>query len=125
MKQAFALTAATIWISLSEFFRNQYLLKDLWIQHYAQQGLVFPASPVNGAFWGVWSLFFAVFIFILARKFSTTGTTLIAWLAGFGLMWICTGNLGVLPFGILWAAIPLSLLECFVATWIIRKIINN
>lgn len=111
---------AAIWISFSEFLRNQFLLNELWTEHYKALGLVFPAEPVNDAVWGLWSLVFAVVILILSRKFSLTETTFIAWLTGFVLMWIVTGNLGVLPYGILVYAIPLSLLESFVAAWIIR-----
>lgn len=36
-------------------------------------------------------------------------------------MWLVIGNLGVLPFGILPIAIPLSLFEAFLATYIIFK----
>lgn len=111
---------AAIWISFSEFLRNQFLLNVLWTEHYKAMGLVFPAAPVNGAVWGLWSLLFAVVILILSRKFSLMETTFISWLTGFVLMWIVTGNLGVLPYGILVYAIPLSLLESFVAAWIIR-----
>jgi hypothetical protein len=61
---------ATIWISISEFFRNEILLKSYWTTHYQNLGLVFPAEPVNGAVWGLWSLFLAIFIFLLSRRFS-------------------------------------------------------
>jgi hypothetical protein len=37
-------------------------------------------------------------------------------------MWVVIGNLGVLPNGILLFAIPLSLLESFVASYIIKKL---
>jgi hypothetical protein len=37
-------------------------------------------------------------------------------------MWLVVGNLGVLPFGLLLLAIPLSLLEAFLAALIIRKL---
>ena len=112
---------ATLWISLSEFVRNEYLLKSYWTSHYSQLGLTFPSAPVNGAIWGVWSLVFALVIFVLARKFSQWQTTLLAWVIGFVMMWLVIGNLAVLPFGILPAAIPLSLLEAFLATWIVRQ----
>ncbi|MEZ4898546.1 MAG: hypothetical protein R2806_17030 [Saprospiraceae bacterium] len=112
---------ATLWISLSEFVRNEYLLKSYWTSHYSQLGLTFPSAPVNGAIWGVWSLVFALVIFVLARKFSQWETTLLAWVIGFVMMWLVIGNLAVLPFGILPAAIPLSLLEAFLATWIVRQ----
>jgi hypothetical protein len=45
----------------------------------------------------------------------------LAWLVGFALMWVVIGNLGVLPKGILYFAVPLSLLEAFLAVIIIKK----
>jgi hypothetical protein len=116
---------ATIWISISEFFRNQFLYKSLWTEHYAKLGLVFPSAPINGAVWGVWSLFFAIAIFIIAKKFSLWQTTFLSWFVGFVFMWVVIGNLDVLPHGILYGAVPLSLLEAFLATFIIKKWCNH
>ena len=112
----------TIWISISEFVRNEFLVKTLWTDHYGRIGLTFPSEPVNGAVWGLWSLLFAILIFILARKFTLLQTTLIGWLAGFAMMWVAIGNLGVLPFRLLIYAIPLSFLESFIASYITRKL---
>lgn len=117
----FSIVLATAWISVSEFFRNELLFKSYWENHYISMGLVFPSEPINGAMWGVWSLFFAIAIFIISKKFNLLQTTFLAWLVGFVLMWIVTGNLGVLPFGLLVFAVPLSLLEAFVAAWIVNK----
>ena len=116
---------ATIWISVSEFVRNEFLLKSYWTEHYEALGLVFPSEPVNGAVWGIWSLCLAAFIFIISKRFSLTKTTLLAWFAGFVMMWLVVGNMSVLPFGILVFAIPLSLLEAFLASWIIFKLGGN
>jgi hypothetical protein len=113
---------ATIWISISEFVRNQLLFLSYWVEHYNGLGLVFPVAPLNGAMWGLWSLLFAIFIFIIAKKFSLWQTTFISWFAGFVLMWVVLGNMLVLPIGLLWFAIPLSLLEAFLATFIIKKL---
>jgi hypothetical protein len=109
---------AALWISISEFIRNEFLVKSYWTKHYQSMGLVFPSEPVNGALWGLWSLFFAIAIFILSKKFSLLSTTLLSWFMGFVLMWLVIGNLGVLPSGTLYVAIPLSLLEAFVASYI-------
>ena len=112
---------ATIWISISEFVRNEYLLKSYWTEHYGNLGMVFPSEPVNGAVWGVWSLLFASAIFFISRKFTLVQTTFLSWFMAFVMMWVVIGNMGVLPAGMLVYAIPLSLLEAFVAAWIIRK----
>ncbi len=112
---------ATVWISVSEFIRNEFLLKSYWTAHYQQLGLVFPAEPVNGALWGLWSLLFAIAIYIISKKFTLIETTLFSWFIGFVLMWVVPGNLHVLPWAILYLAIPLSLLETFLASYIIKK----
>ena len=116
---------ATLWISISEFVRNEFLLKSYWTEHYAAMGLVFPSEPINGAIWGLWSLLFAIVIFILLKKFSLRETTLLAWFVGFVLMWVVTGNMGVLPVNILYFAVPLSLLEAFLAAFFTQKLAHN
>lgn len=122
MKRALAVLAATVWISVSEFVRNQFLVQSHWVEHYRDMGLNFPSEPVNGAVWGVWSLVFALVIYSISRRFSFLHTTILSWVIGFVMMWIVIGNLGVLPYGILPLAIPLSILEAVVAAWIILKI---
>lgn len=113
---------ATIWISISEFVRNTFFLHNYWTEHYQKLGITFPEEPINGAVWGIWSLCFAIAIFILSKKFSLLQTTLLSWFVGFSFMWLVTGNLGILPYGILPIAIPLSLLEAFLASYIIFKL---
>jgi hypothetical protein len=113
---------ATLWISISEFVRNEFMLKSYWTDHYEGLGLVFPSEPLNGAVWGIWSMCFAIGIYIIATKFSLIQTTFLAWFLGFVLMWLVTWNMEVLPLGILVLAIPLSLLEAFLASFIIKKL---
>jgi hypothetical protein len=113
---------ATAWISLSEFVRNEFLVKSIWIKHYQSLGLIFPSESINGAVWGGWSLLFAITIFVIAKKFTLIQTTFLSWFAGFVMMWVVIGNLGVLPFSLLLYAIPLSILESLVAAFIIKKL---
>lgn len=115
---------ATIWISISEFVRNELLLKSYWTEHYQNMGLVFPSEPINGAVWGLWSFLFAIAIYLIAKKFSLLQTTFLSWFVAFVLMWVVTGNMGVLPYGILYFAVPLSVLEAFLATFIFKKLSN-
>jgi len=116
---------ATIWISVSEFVRNTFLLHNYWTEHYHNLGMIFPEQPINGAVWGIWSLCFAIVIFIIAKKFSLLQTTFLSWFIGFVLMWIVIWNMSVLPTGILLFAIPLSFLEAFLASLIIKKLTNR
>lgn len=113
---------AGIWISVSEFIRNEFLFKSFWTNHYEALGLIFPSEPINGAVWGIWSLSYAIGIFIIAKRFNLWESFLLSWFLGFVLMWLVTANMGVLPYAILVYAIPLSLLEAFLATYIIKKL---
>lgn len=122
MRPILAILAATVWISVNEFLRNQILLIEHWTGHYASMGLTFPGEPVNGAVWGLWSLCFAVAIFVLARRFNLLETAALAWIMGFVLMWLVIGNMAVLPFGILPYAIPWSMVEAFGAVWLVKKL---
>jgi hypothetical protein len=124
-KTIFPIFLATIWISISEFVRNEFIVKSYWTGHYEKLGLIFPSEPINGAVWGLWSLCFAVAIFIIAKKFSLLQTTFLSWFVGFVLMWIVIWNMNVLPAGLLLFAIPLSLLEAFLASFIIKKLIKQ
>lgn len=111
---------ATIWIAASEFVRNEPLFKSYWSRHYGLLGLVFPSEPVNGALWALWSLLFAGGIYIISRRFKLMETAGLSWFVGFVLMWVVIGNLGVLPYRLLVFAVPLSLLESFIAAFIIK-----
>jgi hypothetical protein len=82
----------------------------------------FPSEPINGAMWGLWSLLFAISIFVITRKFNVLESSILAWVFGFVMMWVVLGNLSVLPFGLLLYAVPLSMLEVFLAVWIIKKV---
>ena len=91
------------------------------MDHYKDLGIVFPSDPINGAMWGLWSLMYAILIYVISTRFSLIETTIIAWVMGFGMMWVVIGNLSVLPVRLLLFAIPLSILEAFVATLIAKR----
>ncbi len=111
---------AAVWIALSEFLRNEFLFKSYWQRHYAELGLGFPDAPLNGAAWGLWSLCLALLVWWVLRRFALFEAVAVAWFAGFAMMWVVTGNLGVLPFALLVYAVPLSLLETLVAALIVQ-----
>ena len=114
--------SAGVWISVSEVFRNEVLLKGLWVDHYASLGLVLPSEAINGMVWGVWSMAFAASIHVMMTRFAVWETLALAWSVGFLLMWLVTGNMAVLPLGILPIAIPLSLLEVGAAIFLLRRL---
>ncbi len=122
IKDFLSVLIAAIWISLSELVRNEVLVKSFWVKHYENLGLNFLSEPINGLIRVAWSLIFAIVIFIIAKKFTLIQTTTLSWFFGFVMMWLVICNLNVLPYGILVYTIPLSILETFVAAFIIKKI---
>jgi hypothetical protein len=114
-----------IWVNASEFLRNEVLLKKYWIDHYQLLGMTFPSEPLNGMIWVVWGFLFTVAIYIISQKFNLIQTTLISWFMAFVLMWVVTWNLKVLPSAMLIYAVPLSLLEAFIGSYICIKMSPN
>ncbi|MFY8020155.1 MAG: hypothetical protein ACOVP1_03110 [Bacteroidia bacterium] len=111
-----------IWISISEFLRNQLFFKSYWLDHYLSLGMKFPEAPENGMIWGLWSMVYAAVLFVLMKRFTLQESFLLGWVIGFLMMWLVIGNLGVLPMNLLIFAIPLSLLETYLACLIIQKL---
>lgn len=110
-----------LWITVSEFFRNELLFKHLWIDHYHSIGLEFTTSPINGILWTVWSFLFAWLLSQWLEKFSTNQTFFYSWLSVFVMMWITAYNLQVFPISLLLTAMPLSLLEVWVALALLNQ----
>jgi hypothetical protein len=47
-RSIFAVILTGIGVNVSEFFRNQVLLKTYWVDHYQSLGMTFPSEPQNG-----------------------------------------------------------------------------
>jgi hypothetical protein len=122
---ALATLAAGICINLSEFVRNEILLKGYWLAKYDALGIEFPSAPVNGALWGLWGFVFAGCIVTVRRRATFTGTIALCWTLGFALMWIVIGNLNVLPVGLLPIAVPWSLAEVVLAVFVAQRIMKK
>lgn len=114
------IVAAGIWITFSEFFRNEVLLKEHWIEHYRKLGLLFQTQPTNGILWIFWSFLLAISLCLLLKRLSRFEAGVVSWVMSFLLMWITLYNLQVLPGSILFFALPLSLLEVFIAIKILK-----
>lgn len=65
----FSVVLAALWISLFELFRNDILLKSLWVEYCRVLGLIFPSALINGVMWGVWSLLCSIGIYFLRHNF--------------------------------------------------------
>lgn len=124
-KMTLSIVLAGIWITFSEFIRNEFLFKSYWASHFGSIGLRFETLPINGVLWMIWSFMLAYVIFKLLQKFSLKETILLSWLSAFVMMWITAHNLQVLPVRLLYIAIPLSLLEIFIAIVIIKRVLNE
>ncbi len=126
MKRPFlAVVLAGIWITFSEFIRNELLFKSYWVDHYRALDLEFNTFLINGIFWLLWSFILAYIIFTFLKRFSFWRSLLTAWLAAFVMMWLALYNLQVLPLKLLLFAVPLSLLEVLVAGLLIRVFGKN
>jgi hypothetical protein len=84
--------------------------------------MAFPTAPLNAIVWVIWGFVFAATIYAISRKFALIETTLLCWVMAFLMMWLVMWNLNVLPLSILVYAIPLSLLESFVGSYICEKV---
>ncbi|MCB9813264.1 MAG: hypothetical protein H6772_02545 [Pseudomonadales bacterium] len=123
-KIVLALVFTTLWISFSEFLRNELLFKSYWINHFESLGLIFKTLVINGFLWVIWSFCLAFLILKLLQKFSFKETIFLSWIPAFLMMWITMYNLQVLPFTLLLFAIPLSLLEIYISGIIIKYFIR-
>lgn len=124
-KYVFAIISACIWMNVSEFVRNELILKKYWIDGFQNIGLIFPSAPINGIIWGLWALIFVICLTWLITKFSVLKSTIISWILGFTLLWIAMWNMNILPAGILYLAIPWSFIEVFLASLIIQFFLNR
>jgi predicted neutral ceramidase superfamily lipid hydrolase len=124
-RRIIAVILTGIWVNVSEFVRNEVLLKTYWVEHYQSLGMTFPSEPKNGMIWVVWGFLFATAIYLISRKFNFIQTGLVSWFMAFVLMWVVTLNLNILPSAILIYAVPLSLLEAFIGSYICIKISPN
>ena len=126
MKKAIlAVVVSGIWITFSEFVRNEFLLKAIWVNHYSSLNLTFSTLPFNGILWMIWSFLLAYLIYRLISKFSFIETILLSWMTSFAMMWITVFNLQVLPLKLLYVAIPLSFVEILIAGLLTSKFIKS
>lgn len=120
-----AIFGAGIWMNINEFVRNELLVKQIWVNGFNDIGLSFPSAPVNGAVWGLWAFIFVTVLAFLTTKFDILKSTTIAWVIGFVLLWIAMWNMGVLPSGILYWAVPWSFFEVYVAALICSRVLGK
>lgn len=119
-----AILISGLWITASEFFRNEIIFGFLWVDHFTKLGLEFNTMPLKGILWGIWSFILAYIIYRLLTKFDLKTTIWLSWLAAFIMMWITAFNLQVLPLRLIIFAVPLSLIEISIASLIINGMVK-
>lgn len=107
-----------IWINISETLRWMFLVESFWLEKYQDLNLSFPNETINMIVWMLWGFCHATVIFILSRKYNLFQITFLSWFVAFVMMWLVVWNVGVLPTGMLWFNVPMSLLEAFIGAYI-------
>jgi hypothetical protein len=123
-KFALAVVLAGIWMNISEFVRNELVIKQCWVDGFQELGLTYPSDPATGAIWALWAFVFVAFVVWLTTKFNLIKSTIIAWVLGFVLLWLAMWNLGVLPKGILYWAVPWSFVEVYIVAIIAKRVLT-
>ncbi|MBE9510439.1 MAG: hypothetical protein IMY71_06135 [Bacteroidetes bacterium] len=114
-----------IWLNISGTIKWIFFIESYWIEKYKNMKLVFPTELINNITWMIWGFLFATTIFILSKKFNLIQTTLISWFVAYVMMWVIVWNVGVLPTGMLWINVPLSLFEAFIGALICKRLSNK
>jgi hypothetical protein len=119
-----ALVANIVWINLSEVFRYFALVMPMMRSSLSAVHNVAPMDVQVFAIWGVWDtiLVFAVtgFVWLFLERFGYgRRNALIAgvlfWIAVFVILWLGLFNMNLATLSILAAALPLALVEIFIA----------
>ena len=79
-----AVVASGMWMNLSEFIRNEFVIKHMWVKGFEEIGLSFPSAPVNGLVWVIWTFIFCAVLTALNMRFNALRSTIICWVTGFG-----------------------------------------
>ena len=121
-KTGWQILLVAIWINLSGTVRWILFAKPRFDALYNGRGLEFPNALANTILWILWGVLAAVLVVSLSKKFTMLHTFALSWLAAFAMHWIVLWNAAVLPLGLLWVAIPWSLVEVFIAALISVKL---
>jgi hypothetical protein len=111
-----------LWINLAETVRWILFAKPQFDEFYRTMGLVMPNAPANNILWVVWGIILAYTVYTLSESFSLLKATLVTWCAVYVMIWISLWNSAVLPAGLLFTAVPLTLFNLFIAAWISKRL---
>ncbi|NVE94552.1 hypothetical protein [Altererythrobacter lutimaris] len=117
-----------IWINVSEVARYFLVVRPLLRSHFPDQPQIGAMNHQIFAIWGVWDLVLILaaigFYWLWLERFGQSLRQLIAaslafTLTVFGLLWIGVANMGLAPFSMVLAALPLAWVEQLIACWIV------
>jgi hypothetical protein len=121
----------SIWINISEVFRYFIIVKPMMQEYLAMLPGAIPMNWIVFAIWGIWDTILTtlvVFIYWLVAQcfgnnlMSTIISATTSWALFFLLFWLGMVNMGLSPISVALIALPLSLLEMIVASWILSKL---
>ena len=121
-KTGWQILLVAIWINFSGTVRWMLFAKQRFDALYQGRGLDFPNALANNILWVLWGVLAAVLVVSLSKRFSMLHTFSLSYLAAFAMHWIVLWNAAVLPLGLLWIAVPWSLVEVFIAALIANKL---
>lgn len=119
-----------LWINLSEVARYFLVVRPMLHAAFPGDSGVAPMSFVIFAAWGLWDLVLVAsatgFFWLWLERFGGgLRQVLIASMAFtltvFGLLWFAVANMGLAPYAMIFAALPLAWAEQAVACWIVAR----
>ncbi|WP_298465136.1 hypothetical protein [uncultured Erythrobacter sp.] len=117
-----------IWINLSEVARYFLVVRPMLHEALAAQQGVAPMSVGIFALWGIWDLVLIVsatgFYWLWLDRFGDSLRQIVLASAVFtvtifGLIWLGIANMGLAPYSLIVAALPLAWIEQAIACWLV------
>ncbi|WP_298302199.1 hypothetical protein [uncultured Erythrobacter sp.] len=126
-----ALLANFVWINLSEIARYFWVIRPMLHDAFPGQSHIAPMDWSIFALWGIWDIVLVVgatgFFWLWLERFGTHWQQIFVASLGFtitifGLIWLGIANMGLAPYSLLFAALPMAWIEQLVACYIVAMI---
>lgn len=117
-----------IWINMSEVARYFLIVRPMLHQALAGQAGVAPMNLGIFALWGIWDLVLIAsatgFYWLWLERFGDRARQILLASAAFtvtifGLIWLGVANMGLAPYTMIAAALPLAWIEQAIACWLV------
>jgi hypothetical protein len=124
-----ALIGNMIWINVSETARYFAVVRPMLHEAFPGMSHIAAVTPGIFAIWVVWDTILILaatgFYWLYLTHFETTIRSAVIsavclTIPLFGLLWLGVANMGLAPISLLWAALPLALVEQIIAAFIVR-----